>query len=269
VTGAGGSVAALVRRDAQIFFSYRLQVVMRLVSALFLVVGLFFMDRTVGDAPALGAYGGRYFEFALIGFVLLYFVEVGLGAFTDSLAREQQTGTLEVLLSTPNRLATVLGGLLVFPVLNVTAMVGIYLVSSVVLLDARFAVGGILPGLVVLALTLACFTGIGAMSGGLSILVKRGDPIGAIVAQATTLLGGALFPTTVLPSWLQTLAVAFPPYHALVALRATFIEGASLLDVLPQVLILAAFASVLLTCGLWVFGRASRYARVLGTLGNY
>lgn len=261
--------AAIADRDWRLFLSYRMELLMTVASAAAMVIGLSFMDRVVGESPAMGPYAGSYFEFAIIGIVFIALVDVGLDTFGGSLSAEQRAGTLEMLLVSPTRLPALLAGMLLFPLSSVIVSLGVYLATAVLFLGARFEPAGILSALLVLSLTLVAFSGVGAMSAAVIIITKRGDPIGAVAAQAATVLGGALFPVSVLPEWLAFIARLFPPYHGLAAMRAVLIEGASMADIGSELLILTVFALALLPAGLWMLSRALRLARQLGTLSTY
>jgi ABC-2 type transport system permease protein len=272
VSGVRADLAAvrvIAERDWRLFVSYRLQLIMRVVSGVFVVIGLFFMGRLVATSAALGPYSGRYFEFALVGVVFLALVNVGLRTFSATIANEQRVGTLEMLLVSPVRLPTLLAGIYVFPLASVGLNMAVYLATAILLLGARFELHGVPAALVVLLLTLVIFGAVGAISAAVIVITKRGDPVAALGAQAAMLLGGAVFPITVMPDWLQAVARLMPPYYALEGARAALILGAGFAEVWRELAVLAGFAVVLVPVGLWLFARALRQARVLGTLGNY
>lgn len=263
------TIRIIAERDWKLFVSYRLQLIMRAFSGVFVVVGLFFMSRLVADAAALGPYSGRYLEFALVGVVFLALVNVGLKTFSGTISNEQRSGTLEILLANPVRLPTLLTGMYVFPLTNVVLNMTVYLGTAVLFLGARFDLGGALPALSVLALTLVIFGAVGAISAAVIVVTKRGDPVAALAAQTATLLGGAVFPVSVMPDWLATVARLLPPYYALEGVRKAVILGEGFDGVWTEIVVLAGFAVVLVPLGLWLFSRALRQARVMGTLGNY
>src|SRR5207244_4379207 len=92
-----GQMAAIARRDARIQLSYKFDLLLQLEGVAFGVAVTFFIARLVPDVR-LRPYSGGYFEFALIGLAASLLAGVGLGAFTSSIDRAQQEGTLEILL---------------------------------------------------------------------------------------------------------------------------------------------------------------------------
>jgi len=117
--------------------------------------------------------------------------------------------------------------------------------------------------------TLALFAAIGAISAAFIVLSKRGDPFTPMITQTTNFLAGALFPIAVLPVFLQGVAHLLPMFYALQVLRGGLINGESVADVSGDLLILLAFAVVLLPLSLHMLKRALRVARVTGTLSSY
>ncbi len=84
------------------------------------------------------------------------------------------------------------------------------------------------------------------------------------------LLSGTVFPIEVMPQWMQTLASSLSPLtHALDALRAALLEGASLSAVGDSLLILAGFAAVLLPLGILALEWGLRHARRNGGLSRF
>jgi len=223
----------------------------------------------VNDRVHLRAYAGHYFEFVVIGTVLVAFVTLGLSTLSQTIADEQRAGTLEMLLSAPTSLPALLAGFLVVPLGLTTVQVAVEVAAAIAIFGAHFPLSGLLLALPVLVLTVATFCAFGIFSASFIVLTKRGDPFAIFVAQASTLLAGALFPVSVLPGPLQGMARAVPAFYGLDAMRAAVLGNAGLGDVAGKLLVLAAFAAALLPLAVLAFSRALRAARVTGTLGNY
>lgn len=67
-------------------------------------------------------------------------------------------------------------------------------------------------------------------------------------------------------SWLRPLSYASPATYTLRASRAALLHGASIGDVLPEILILLGMGAVLIPLGLWIFGLAEKHAKRTGKL---
>jgi len=262
-----GQMAAIARRDARIQLSYKFDLLLQVEGVAFGVTVTYFIARLVPDVR-LRPYAGGYFEFALIGLAASLLAGVGLAAFTSSIDRAQAEGTLEILLATPSRLSTLLIGSLIVPLTLATIQVlGAFCVG--LMFGARLDLGGAALAVPVFALTITSFGGLGLLSAAFIILAKRGSLISVAVTQATSLLGGALFPVGLMPIWARAAARLVPSYYALNGLRGALIGNAGVGETLRHAGALVAFTAVLVPLGLWCFARALRLARVAGTLGTY
>jgi ABC-2 type transport system permease protein len=75
-----------------------------------------------------------------------------------------------------------------------------------------------------------------------------------------------LFPVSILPPWLQMVARLNPVTYAMDAMRGALLDGASILALAHPLLLLLAFAVVLLPSSVLVFSWALRRTKITGTL---
>jgi ABC-2 type transport system permease protein len=261
-------IGALARRDLIIEFSYHFQLVMGLVAIVISVLTFYFIGQLVGDAQQLAGYAGGYFEFALIGLVLMAYSQVTVTSFGRSIEAAQAVGTLEILLATGTPLATLMAGTLLVPLLLASIQVFAYVALGWILVGFTLPLEGLGIIAILLLLTLGTFAAVGIGSAAVIVLTKRGDPFSTLVLQATNLLAGAVFPVAVLPEWLQVASRAVPAFYGLRGIREIALAGGGLSDVAIDLVVLVGFNAVLLPLSLWALGRAIAIARVTGTLGN-
>jgi ABC-2 type transport system permease protein len=261
-------VGALARRDLSIELTYQFQLGLRTVSVFSGMIVYFFLGELIGESSALAAYEGGYFEWVLIGLIVLNFSQVSVRTFGSSIREAQNNGAFEILLATPTSLAALMLGTFMVPLLFATIDVALYVIIGWVLIGLSLPVDGILLSVVILILTVGSFLAIGLLSAAVIVLTKRGDPFATIVLQLTLILAGALFPITLLPAWAQTISHLIPAFYGLTGIRDVLLAGAGLVDVADEILILVAFDAVLLPLGLATLAYAVRLARVTGTLGN-
>lgn len=260
---------AVARRDLVIELSYPFNFVLRYAQVLFWCLTMYFIAKLVEQPPELRRYGGDYFGFALIGISVSTVVGVALGGFGRSVTDEQKAGTLELLLATPIRLATLMAGSVVVPIALALVQIGIYLLAGWLFFGLDLEPGGLILMVPVLVLSLVVFGTFGVLSAAFVVLTKRGDPFTVLLTQMSTLVAGAIFPVAVLPGGVQALAKVLPAYYSLHGLRETLLLGAGFGDIAGDLVALAAYAVVLIPLSVWVFSRALAAARVTGTLGNY
>jgi ABC-2 type transport system permease protein len=82
-------------------------------------------------------------------------------------------------------------------------------------------------------------------------------------------VSGALFPVSVLPGWLQALSRASPLTYALRALRHAIIDGASLLSLGSDLLVVTAFAAATGVAGTLALAAGFAHARRRGRLATF
>jgi len=264
---AVAQVGAIARRDFRVQLTYHFDLFLQFEGVAFAVGVALFMSRLIPPERLL-PYTGGYFDFALIGLIATLLAGVGLSTFTASFSDAQREGTLETLLMGPVRSTTILLGTLVLPLALATTEVAACLGIGIAL-GSHLEWSGVIVAIPVFALLLTSFGAIGVLSAAILVVTKRGNPLTALVTQATAVLGGAMLPVSTLPEWARIIAHVIPSFYGLNALRAALLPGGDWSEILPNAGVLAAITAVLLPLSVWCLSRALRIARVAGTLGTY
>jgi ABC-type multidrug transport system permease subunit len=138
-----------------------------------------------------------------------------------------------IFLSPAHRLALLLGhGLAGLLVLLPSVM---FLGSIGVVLGARFDIASpVALLLAVLALVISS-VGTGIMLASIFVLSRRANLLANAIQHPVHLLGGFMVPRADLPGWLSTVSSALPVAHAVDALRAASLSGASVSTVMPMI----------------------------------
>lgn len=263
-------VRAFVRRDFRLEKSYRLALLTQLGGIFTTLLSAGFLSRLVpGDTEALRPYGGDYFTFALIGTAALSYFSVALGSFASSLSQEQQFGTMEALLVSPNDPKALLLCGAAWPFMFATVQLVVYVALGGVLFHAELAVENLALAAGMLALTMLAFSAVGLAAAGLIMLVKRTGSLLGFVGSAFGLLGGVLYPISVLPRPLQLLAEALPMSHGLEGVRLALVSDPDMGAIGRDAAALGLFTVVLVPLALWGFEAAVRRCRHTGSLGHY
>lgn len=251
--------------------SYRFAFVSQFGGIFMLLLVTFFLSQLVGKTmlPQLEPYGGNYFSFVLIGVSLATYTSVSLDVFQQSMRRLQVTGTLEVMLGTQTSLSTIVLSSSLYGFLLGTLHVLAYFGAGVVLFGVSVVTANLFSALLVLLLTVFSTAGIGLVAASIAVVIKKGDPVTALFNAGAMVLSGVIYPVNVLPPALQSLSVFLPITHGVEAMRLVLLKGASLQQTLPHLLILAAFAVVLVPAGLLLFHIAVNKARRDASLGHY
>jgi ABC-2 type transport system permease protein len=266
-----GRARAFIKRDFRINASYRLAFLLRFLGLFFSVALYYFIAKLIGGAalPELESYGGDYFAFLLIGIALSGYLGTSLGGFSRVIRNEQVTGTLEMMLLTPTRLSTVIIASSLWDFLLTSLNVFLYLVLGVLLFAVDLGAGNWPAALLILALTILCFSSLGVIAAAFIMVLKRGDPVTWFFGMLSSLLGGVYYPITIMPQWLQYLSYLLPITYSLRAMRHALLMGYSLVELLPDIAVLSLFCVVLLPLSLICFRYAVHRAKIEGSLTHY
>lgn len=264
---------AFLKRDFLIDISYKLKFLLQVGGIFISTLMLFFLSRLVGTGVAnqMEPYGGNYFAFVLIGVAFTDYLSVSLGSFSGQIRSAQMMGTLEALLVTPTSVSNILFSSTLYNFSFTSVRVLLYLIIGIFVFGLNLYVTPMsLPAFfVVMVLTILAFSGIGLLSAAFIIVFKQGSPISWVMGTASGLLGGVLYPVTVLPSWLRPYAYLLPITHALEAMRQVLLNGASFSVVYKEIIALSLFVLFLLPTGLLAFGYGLKLARKEGSLIHY
>jgi len=263
-------LALFFERDLRIASTYRAPVVFELIEALF-GAALFYYAAHFVDSPQLRAalpQGSTYFAYSLVGFIFFDYLYASLDAFDRSIEEARDSGTLEPLLVTQVSLPVILVGSAIYPFLVTTLRIAVYLAWGVILFHFPVSAANWPAALVVLLATLLAFSGLGIFSAAYLLIFKRGNPAKWFFVGISSLVGGMLFPVSILPDWLQFVAHLNPVTYSLDAMRAALLAGARLRQIAPAVAMLLLFALILLPASIWSFSWALRRTKITGTLSH-
>ncbi len=266
-----GKIVAFCRRDLAIARSYRGAFVLELLQALFGVATFYYVSRFVQSSELARALpqGGSYFAFALVGFTFFDYLGVSMDAFEASLQEARQNGTLEALLVTETSLPVMLAGSAVYPFALMALRTAVYLAWGIFLFGFPARSANWIGAAVVVLVSVLAFTGLGVLSASYLLLFKRGNPAKWLILGASGLLGGVMYPVSVLPGSLQLAARLVPVTYSLEAMRAALLGGASLARLWPSLRALLVFAAILLPVSFATFAWALRRTKITGTLTHF
>ena len=263
-------VVAFFRRDLAIARSYRIAFALEILEAFFGVATFYYLSRFVSSGElshALPA-GSDYFAFALVGFAFFDYLTVSLSAFDNSIVEAQQNGTLEAMLVTETPLTMILAASAVYPFVLLAMRTVIYLAWGVLLFHFPIYEANWLGALIILLTSILAFAGLGIISTSYLLLFKRGNPARWLIVGVSSLLGGIMYPVSILPVPLQWIARLVPVTYSLEGMRQALLSGASFGQLWPSVRALLLFAIILLPLSSLIFSWALHRSKITGTLAQ-
>jgi len=262
---------AFFKRDFKTATSYRLHYATQGFGIILTTFSFFLLSKMFAGnhISELEPYGGDYFSFVLIGIALTDYFTISTNTFANEIRTSQIVGTLESLLVTPTSIITILLSSYVYKLFSTSFRIFFYIFVGYFVFDMLLQSVNILALCIAFFLTLLPFFGIGLVSASFIIVFKQGNPIGGLMAMSSGLLGGVMYPVTVLPDWLKPFSVILPITHGLEAIRQILLNGAELVDIQKQLLILAILSIISLAAGLISIYYGLKTAKREGSLLHY
>ena len=257
---------AILRRDLLTAIRHRSSFAITFVGLMVQLAAFYYLSRSIG--PAFRPNGVEYFPFLLVGTGLYTFFVMSTQAFLSTVQEAQQTGTMEVLMTT----STAPTALVILS--SISAFAGnlvnlaIYLLAGVAIFRASVH-ANLFSCLAVLVLSLAIALAFGIAAATLQIILQKGSALVWLLSSGLWFLSGAMFPIQSLPRPLEVLAHAIPLTYAVEGMRMALLKGQSALEIAPSLIALLGFSLVLLPLSLWALSFSVRRARRNGTLSFY
>src|SRR6266550_3128454 len=260
-------MAAILRRDLLSALRYRNGFLLTAFASAAELASFYFLARAIG--PGFRPEGVEYFPFLLVGTGFYTFLVMGIHAFLHIVQEAQQTGTLEILMttSTPAPVLIFLSSMSAFA--GNTLQLLFYLAGGLLLAGSLPASPNIPGCIVIFGLSVVIAAAIGILAAALQLAIQKGSALVWLLGSGVWFMTGALFPVTTLPKPLQLLADLIPITHSLNAMRLALLQGAGFFSLRSEIVILALFCLVLLPTSLWIFSVTLRRARLEGTLSFY
>lgn len=207
--------------------------------------------------------------FLFLGWAAYMWISMILWGPGTALRTDQIRGTLEAVFMTPaSRLAIIFG-----PVVSqVVWALWMFLVVGVVLVvgfGTQIGLDEALRAVAIILVAVPALYGLGAL---FAALVLRFGEVHALVQGVRgvfTVLCGMSFPIVILPDLARSVALTLPPTYLIADLRAVLLNGAGLVELLPDLAILFGIGALLCVAAIVAFDRTERFARRGGSLAQY
>jgi ABC-2 type transport system permease protein len=266
-----GKLAAFLRRDFLLAWSYRLAFLSDMVNLIAQAFIFAFLSRLVDPArmPAFGEERAGYLGFVIVGIAVSALVQLGLGRVVSALRNEQLLGTLEALLVTPTSELTILLGLVMYSLVYLPVQMTAFLAVAVLLFGVEIHLSGVGPAIAALVLFVPFVAGLGAASAAAVLRFRQISGVLSLGGYALAVGSGAYFPVTLFPGWVARLAAVNPVAITLRAVRHALLGGGGWGALLPQLMSLTSVSALSLIAGVLLFRWSLQVERRSGTLGLY
>lgn len=262
-------VGAIFRRDVIVALSYPGNFALAWLGIVIEVVIASYIARLVHPSSSFSANGVvvGYFQYLAVNAAFVRFQTAALNSFAESIRDAQLTGTLEMVLSTPTQLPTLILSSAVWSFTYAILQTTVYLVIALAFgLDLSHVNG--LTTLVFLLLSVGAVSPLGVLAASLAMVIKKTGPVEWLSTASASLFGGVYFPLHQLPVAVQVLGWLLPITHSLNGFRAAA-AGIPVSGVASDAIWLLVASLILMPFSLWIFAKSVGKARVDGTLAMY
>lgn len=267
VSGASAAAfIAVLRRDLEVYLSYRTRLVSQALTALFSLTLFYYVSRLV----SVNGFGSpdAYFAYVVVGIAL---VSVLYSCFSvaESVRQELMVGTFERLLLSPFGPIRNLLAMTLFPMLLafVLASLTLFLGWAIYGLELHWSTVPLAPPAMLVAML--AFLPFGLLFAALTLVMKQGTVGVSWVVALISIVGGLYFPVTLLPHWAQTATELQPFTPATELLRHLLVDSPTQDVVWVAVAKVLAFAWVLIPLSLLLLRQAIRIGQRRGTIVEY
>ncbi|HVV84455.1 MAG TPA: ABC transporter permease [Kofleriaceae bacterium] len=194
----------------------------------------------------------RYPMFMVPGILAILVTMVGALLSALNIVMEKESGTIEQINVTPIRKSEfILGKLIPFWVLGLVSI-------TLGMVVARFVyhlmpVGAFLTIYVFAAVYLVGVLGVGLFISTISEHQQQATLFSFFVMMVFILLGGLYTPIESMPGWARWIAAFNPPAYFIEIIRAVYIKGSTIADLLPSLVRLIGFAFAFNALAVWSY----------------
>jgi len=267
ISGLADKTVAICRRDLLTAVRYRSGFLLTAAGAVAELAAFYYLARAIG--PGFRPDGLDYFPFLVVGTGFYTFLIMGIHSFLDTVQEAQQTGTLEVLMTTatPPPVMVLLSAMSAFS--RQASQFVLYLAAGIMIFRGSLPAPSMAGAFAIFVLSLMIAIAIGMMAAALQLAMQKGSAILWLMGSIAWLMTGTLFPVTTLPKPLRRISEFIPITHALDGMRSALLQGASISTLSREIGILALFCLTLLPLSLVLFSLSLSHARREGTLSCY
>lgn len=257
--------AAVLQKDFLTAIRYRNGLLLSAFAPVAQLLTFYYLSRAVG--PQFRPEGMPYFTFLLIGTGFYVFLLASMHGFLQVIQEAQQTGTLEVLMTTSTPPVTLLCLAALSSFATALIQFLFYVTAGLCLFSSGVQIG-VPQAVAVLVLSVLIAISFGIFAAGLQISLQKGSVVLWLFGSSAWVLAGTLFPVGTLPGPIRVISQWLPLTHSLTGMRLAMLGG-DLPAVSGEIELLLLFAVILVPASVAAFGWTVRRARRLGTLSFY
>ena len=186
-----------------------------------------------------------------------------------ALRREQNVGTLETLMTTPMRRDSLVWGSMMHNLQHGGLGVILQLVASILLFGVALDWWGIIPALMIVALSVIGMQGLIFAVVCIVLTAKQAWMIVEFLSSTLLLVAPISYPIAVLPTFLQYFSMVSPLTWSVEGFRGFLMDGIAYSGAFNAVIALIILDIIFVVLGSLLFKRTERHVRAKGALEQF
>lgn len=258
---------AILRRDAQVFWSYRLRLITRFLGTAFSLTLFYYISRLV--KVSMFRSHDAYYAFAVVGLIILTVLNSTLATPPAAARQEQVSGTFERLAVSPFGVGAALISGMLFPLCFAMGMAIVSLTFAGVAFGLALHWSTVPLAIPLGLLGATAFMPFGVIVLAATIVVKQAAASTTWIIAGISLVAGLYFPVSLLPAGIRWLSDVQPFTPAVDLLRHVLVDTPLRESWLLSLGKLAGFSAIMMPLAVWLLGRGLEVGRRRGTLTEY
>ncbi|MFX0120451.1 MAG: ABC transporter permease [Candidatus Hodarchaeota archaeon] len=234
--------------------------------------GIAFVGGTTSENFAELTGSEDFLSFIVVGTILFMFVSTALWGAGNAIRWEQESGTLEVLWTTPTSRVDILIGTSISETIWASINVLIQFTIISVFLQIHLLWQGLILSVGVLILTIVGLYGFGVLMAGIIIVFKEPGTLTEMIETGMHLITPVRYSLQALPGWIRVISLTIPFTLGLSVIRKLTMPETIMYPALePMIFIisLVILDIVLWMIGVLLFTKMEEFSREKGSLGAY
>lgn len=192
------------------------------------------------------------FDYTLAGLIGFSLLSLGIFSMSEGFTADKKTGALRRLKVAPIRSWQLIVATAINRIFVGLISVALLFVAALIIFDFNMR-GDYINFALFTIISTACLFGFGMAIAGWARDANQAAPLTQMITLPMMFLSGVFFPTFLMPEWLQSITTFIPLTPVVDGLRLILTEGRTLLDLGPQLAIIAGWTIIIYVVSFKVF----------------
>ena len=258
---------AFVKKDLQVYYSYKINLISNLVLVVFIFTLFFFISSAESGKEFVSS--KNLLGDVLIALILIDFMLVFVGVFSNEVRAAQLQGTFEALILSHTSILTIILSAYGFTFIKSFLRLIIYILIGLLIFEIKLDVFR-LPLFFMLTLYGSIpFIAMGVISASFVMIFKVGNLANLFIGLISISLSGIFFPIEYFPETLEFISNFNPLKHSVDASRKILLESQEIMQIKKELISIAFLITVLLPTSILIVYYSLRFSKKNGNLNHF